>query len=191
MSETQIKRAVIMVGTPASGKSCVARKISEALGLKIISADENLPRDEAGNRIHNRDTLRAAWLRVWKDAGNCVLEGRGFILDTTLVTEINRSPVIGLSLGAGFEVTAVFMNTRPETCLLRNSTREDRIPESALLRMAANLEFPRMEEGWTTIYRIDSSSDLTYWRYDSEEVLDPELHETVVSASLGGEASRV
>jgi len=189
MAET--KRAVVMIGIPASGKSTVAKKVAAALGLTRISADDNLPRSDSGNRVHNRDTLRFAWLEVWKTVGSCASNNQGFLLDTTQVTEISRSPVIGLALGLGFEVTAVFMNTRPEVCIIRNSTREDRIPESRLLGMAANLEPPRMEEGWSAIYRIDTASDLTYRRNETEEILDLDLHNVVVEACLGGEASLV
>jgi predicted kinase len=187
----QRKRAVIMIGIPASGKSTFAKKVARGLELLRLSADDNLPRDENGNRIHNNNTLRSAWLTLWKTVGQCAMEGRGFLIDTTQVTEISRSPVIGLALGMGFEVTAIFMNTRPEVCLIRNSTREDRIPESRLLGMASNLQPPRMEEGWNAIYRIDTASDLCCWRSDCESVLDSDLHSVVTEMCLGGEAVQV
>jgi predicted kinase len=179
IEDTQVKRAVIMVGVPASGKSTVAKQIAKDLDLVFVSSDEVVKTDENGSRIYNRDTLRESWLQVWTTIGSCVLQGKSFLLDATLVTEERRSPVIGLALGAGYEVTAVFLNTRPETCLIRNSLREHRVPESTLLRMAANLEAPQTEEGWTTIYRLDPGPTVKCWGKNEEGDCDKPLHVSV------------
>ncbi len=158
--------AVIMMGIPASGKSAIALSLSEQLGIERISADDLIPRDNHGKRIYKRHFLRDSRLHVWQKVGRCIKEGRSFVLDAILLTFERRSFVIGTATGAGLAVVGVFMNTSAEICMIRNSLRADRVPDSKLLRVAASLDVPDPDEGWTALYRVDQNLSITKWSKD-------------------------
>ncbi len=167
--------AVALIGIPASGKSAIAGSLSDRLGIERISSDDLIPRNRRGNRIYKKHILRDSWLQVWGKIGRCVKEGQSFVLDAMLLTSERRSPVIGIANGAGFVTVGVFVNTSIEICMIRNSLRKDKVPDSKLLRAASSLDPAAPDEGWTALYRIDQNLSVTRWCKDRLTGLQSEI----------------
>jgi predicted kinase len=166
--------AVMMIGNPASGKSTIARSLSEGLGLERVSADDLVPRDEHGKRMYRRHILRRCWVDAWKQIGRCVRESRSFVLGAMLLTNERRNPAIGVAIGARFATVGVHMNTSVDICMIRNSLRMDRVTDGRLLSATSRLDPPDPCEGWTAVYRVDQNRWITRWYGDSrkEEQVD-------------------
>jgi len=135
-----------MVGLPGSGKSTYL----QAIGVSGLSSDATrklLADDETDQTIHDRvfQTLRYL-LRHRLAIGRAVT-----YIDSTNLTPQERAPYIGIAKAYGCEVEALFFDVPYEICRMRNVGRQRMVPEDALFKMAAKLEPPTLEEGFSHV----------------------------------------
>ena len=120
------KKAVLVNGVPASGKSTVAKAVSEALGWPLLTLDtvkqpflEELP---PGDRLFNRTLGRASYRAIW-DLIRDAPDGAGFVVDAWF----GFQPIAVLSEGlerAGIGAVAeVWCDAAPEEVGRRYAAR--------------------------------------------------------------------
>jgi predicted kinase len=139
-------RIVVLVGLPGSGKSSYL----EQLGVTGLSSDAIrllLADDETDQRIHERvfQTMRYL-LRQRLAIGRAVT-----YIDATNLRPEERRPYIGIGKSYGCEMEAVFFDVPLEVCQARNAGRPRVVPEEAMVKMAAKLVPPTIEEGFDRV----------------------------------------
>ncbi|EYD77221.1 hypothetical protein Rumeso_01168 [Rubellimicrobium mesophilum DSM 19309] len=161
------KRAVLVNGVPASGKSTVARALAEALGWPRLTLDtvkqpflEELP---PGDRLFNRTLGRASYRAIW-DLMRDAPEGSGFVVDAWF----GFQPLAMLSEGlgrAGMDAVAeVWCEAPPEEIGRRYAERVagrgpghpglDYVPELVELARRAG------PTGLAPVHRVDTTKPL-------------------------------
>jgi len=139
-------RIVVLVGLPGSGKTAYLERI----GAPALSSDaiRGLVSDDPTNQsIHRRVFATLRYLLRQR------LELRRPVtyIDATNLTPGERRAYIRMGELNGCDVEAVFFDVPVEVCLERNRRRERVVPDEAVLKMAAKLRPPAVEEGFTRV----------------------------------------
>ena len=142
-------RIVLAIGLPGSGKSAWFKKQSimplSSDQLRVILADDE---DEQG---FQGDVFRA--LRYLLEVRLDLNRPLTYIDATNLVRE-QRRDFIEVAQRRNCSTEALFFDVPLEVCLERNRNRLRQVPEDVMQKMAANLEPPTLEEGFTRIVRV-------------------------------------
>ena len=70
------------------------------------------------------------------------------LIDNTSVSESSRKTYVGIARQMHKTIGAIFLQTPPATCLERNRSRKDPVPERVISNLAATIDIPRNEEGF-------------------------------------------
>ena len=142
-------RIVLAIGLPGSGKSAWFQKQSimplSSDQLRVTLADNE---DEQGFQADVFRALRYL-LEVRLDLNRPVT----YIDATNLVRE-QRRDFIEIAQRRNCSIEALFFDVPLEVCLERNQNRLRQVPEDVMQKMAAHLEPPTLEEGFTRVVRI-------------------------------------
>jgi predicted kinase len=146
-------RIVVLVGLPGSGKSTYLKRMGAA-GLSSDAIRKLLADDETDQSIHARvfQTLRYL-LKQRLAIGRAVT-----YVDATNLTPKERRPYIAIGKSHGCAVEAVFFDVPLAVCTDRNAKRDRVVPEEAMVKMAAKLVAPRVEEGFTQVTTVQTAS---------------------------------
>ncbi len=139
-------KIVITVGLPGSGKSTYLQR----LGVNAISSDE-LRRliidDPTDQTIHSRIFAAIRYLVRQR-----IAVGRPTTyVDATHLMRWERRPYVLLARQHGCELEALFFDVPVEVCIKRNKQRGREVPEQVIRNMAACMQPPTEEEGFTRI----------------------------------------
>jgi len=139
---------VITVGLPGSGKSTYLQR----LGVNAISSDE-LRRliidDPTDQTIHSRIFAAIRYLVRQR-----IAVGRPTTyVDATHLMRWERRPYVLLARQHGCELEALFFDVPVEVCIQRNKQRGREVPEQVIRNMAACMQPPTEQEGFTRIIR--------------------------------------
>jgi bifunctional polynucleotide phosphatase/kinase len=148
------KRVVIMVGSPASGKSFYSHELEKTGYLRI-----------------NKDDMKsdAIMLKVY-DLG--LKEGRNIVIDGTNPTKENRSKWITIARKASYEITIVWMNFPMYIVeflnnyrIAKNKNQNSHVPAVAMRVYYKKLEVPLQSECDTLIEinKINTNEMLSFW----------------------------
>ena len=141
--DKHIFKAFFLAGGPGSGKSWVARRTLGGTGMKVINSDAGFKRYakqvgldlERMDRFTDDETRLKDKLRARAKSGTktqlkyAIDERLGLILDST-ARDLTRIESEKRALDfTGYDTYMVFVNTRLETALRRNLTRDRVVPE--------------------------------------------------------------
>ncbi len=142
-------RIVIAVGLPGSGKSTwfAEQRVTP------LSSDQMrvlLSGDEENQQIHQEvfEGIRALLelrLRIRQPVS---------YVDATHLKRVHRRPYFELAERYAAAVEALWFDVPLETCLARNEARDRQVPVDALREMAASMEPPSVDEGFSQIRRV-------------------------------------
>lgn len=143
-----MSKLYMMIGLPASGKSTIAKEISESEGAIIVSSDEI--RKELLGDINDQSNNKL----VFKEVEKRIIEGLkvgNVIYDATNINYKKRMAFLQKLNKLEVEKIAVLVVVPYEECLSRNKDRERTIPKEVITRMYHNFYVPQYFEGFDDI----------------------------------------
>lgn len=140
----------LVAGIPGSGKSTLSQKLAKEKNAVICSFD-NLP--GAGTKAVMDGSVTKLWLqniRFNLEQGNIVIG------DNLNLTKESRKKVLDFISDIDCKKILYIKSVPLETCLARNSSRENRLPDFVLKQASRMYEEPSFDEGWDEIL-LDSN----------------------------------
>jgi len=139
-------RIVVLVGLPGCGKSTYLEKIG-ASGLSSDAIRKLLADDETDQTIHAVVFRTLRFLLYQR-----IAIGRPVTyIDATNLTPRERRPYLRIGRLRQCPVEAVYFDVPLDVCRTRNARRHRVVPEAALMKMAAKLVPPTVEEGFARV----------------------------------------
>jgi predicted kinase len=139
-------RIVVLVGLPGCGKSTYLEKIG-ASGLSSDAIRKLLADDETDQTIHAVVFRTLRFLLYQR-----IAIGRPVTyIDATNLTPRERRPYLRIGRLRQCPVEAVYFDVPLDVCRARNARRQRVVPEAALMKMAAKLVPPTVEEGFARV----------------------------------------
>ncbi len=139
-------RIVVLVGLPGCGKSTYL----DRLGAPRLSSDDLralLADDPTNQNIHGRVFRALRYLLRER----LQLRRPVTYVDATNLTPRERRAYIRLGDLYDGEVEALYFDVPVEVCMERNRGRTRIVPEDVMLKMAAKLKPPSVEEGFSRV----------------------------------------
>ena len=102
----------------------------------------------------------------------CLTAGQRLVVDNTNPAPADRARYLGPALKAGFHAVSYVFDVEAEICRERNAKRtgKARIPEAGIRATTAKLRWPRLEEGFQRLYRVDAAGAAELLEEVSREV---------------------
>lgn len=133
--------AVIFIGLQASGKSSFYQQ-------RFFNTHVRISMDLL--RTRNREQRLLAV---------CLETQQRFVIDNTNPTREDRARYIKAATAANYSVTGYYFRSQAQECLVRNQSRQNRVPDVAILATARKLERPALEEGFRTLSYVQFTAD--------------------------------
>jgi gluconokinase len=152
--------AVIVMGVSGSGKTSIAIKIAEAIGLRFVEGDRLHPASNVEKMSHGiplTDEDRMPWLDLIGERMKASLAvNEGIVVSCSALKRIYRDR---LRTAAGGNLFFVYLHGSKELLTRRMGEREGHfMPVSLLESQLATLEVPTGEPGVVTV-DIDDTID--------------------------------
>lgn len=128
-----MKRIILLVGVPASGKSTLARKMVER-GYQCICAD-TIRAELYGNEIEQGDPKKVFEI-FFERLETFLKDGADVVVDNTNLKEPYRKEITDRAKKFGYEDIQLWILDVPlDVCISRNANRERKIDSGILTNM--------------------------------------------------------
>jgi predicted kinase len=149
-----LKRIILLVGVPASGKSTLARKLVER-GYQSICAD-TIRAELYGNEIEQGDPMKVFEI-FFERLEKLLLGGLDVVVDNTNLKVPYRKEITDRAQKFGYEDIQFWVLDVPlDVCIARNSARERKIENDILTNMYHQFDRngrPKRSEGKIVLVR--------------------------------------
>ena len=167
-----------MCGLAFSGKSTAARRVAEALRLRLISldginAERGLHGGEGLSDARWEETSFVAMARMRQH----LMDGQSVVVDDTFSHRFLRDRCRRVAATCGATMTVLFVDTPPEVIQSRRrenalTAARERINDQVFEHHAARFQFPQDDE---PLVRVTSNEDLERWIADAPARLSPDI----------------
>lgn len=154
-----MNKLVMMAGLPGSGKSTVAKKLAASENAILHSSDDL--REELFGDANNQEMNDPLFRELNKRIIGDLMKGNSVVYDATNLSYKKRKEFLDKLNLACFK-ECVLVAAPYETCLMRNSRRNRKVPENAIEKMYRSLFIPQYYEGWDRIdivYKDDRDNE--------------------------------
>lgn len=145
----------VVVGIPASGKSTAAAMIASKTHAYLIESDKIRFSNFSEPQYSASENFQVFSI-AFDEIHRAVKYDRNVVFDATNIRRSQREKIIS-EFPVHYEKRCLFMNTGIVTCLLRNESRERRVPDSVIERMYDALEPPTEQEGFCEVFTITTA----------------------------------
>lgn len=149
-----MKKLIILVGIPGSGKTTLAKKI-EARGYLCLNAD-SIRQELWGNALDQREPEKVFGI-LYRQLEELLALGKDIVIDNTNLNAKQRKPILELATKAGYTDIQLWLLDVPlDLCLERNKNREKAVPDDVVANLFMILNRtgrPRRDEGRLVIIR--------------------------------------
>ena len=155
-----MRKFIMMVGLPASGKSTVTKEISIQEKAVVHSSDslrKELFGDENTND-KNEELFKELHNRIKTD----LRAGKNVIYDATNINYKRRKAFLEELKNIDCEKICYLIATPYEKCLKQNNQRERKVPEHVIRKMYLNFDIPAYFERWDKIEIIYNGLEEDY-----------------------------
>lgn len=150
-------KLIVMVGLPGSGKSYIAKKLSESNNNTVVFSSDNYRLRVCGDE-NCQDRNQEVFTLLYKELREALVEGKECIFDATNVTRKDRARIFNQIRGiSNVEVIAYVMRTTINECLKRDVERDRTVGDEVIHKFVKRYEFPQRFEGFSEII-IDNST---------------------------------
>lgn len=156
-----MKKVIVGVGIPGSGKTTVLKNLAARNGYEYICPDDIRLRmtGNAADQSKNKEV----WAEAYSEVDLLLKEGKTIVFDASFTNKNDRRRFIDFARQCGAEkVQAVFADIPLEIAKERNANRERKVPEYAIERMRGEVWDvpPSVEEGFDSVFTIDEFQKL-------------------------------
>lgn len=176
---------IMLMGLPASGKSCKAQELAKQYNATTFSSDAL--REELFGNVNEQSKNQELFTELHRRIKGCLREDKSAIYDATNIDYKKRMSFLAELKKIPCEKICVLMATPYEECLKRNVERERKVPEYVIERMYRGFDVPWYYEGWDEI-QIEYGEYENYygWVWDwIEKVDDYNQHNSHHTLTLG------
>lgn len=162
-----MKKIILGIGIPGSGKTTVLKKFAEKYDYKYICADD--VRSDLG--IDHNDPLIASdnqltlsiWDKIRKQVTQTLAEGKTVVLDATFASLELRREFIEIAHQNHVEkVQGVFLDTPSKIAWERSEKRDRKVPRHVFDKRLRDLKDnpPQTNDGFDAIFTINEYDNL-------------------------------
>lgn len=148
----------MIVGLPGSGKSYfVNHYFSE---MDNINSSDGIREEflkDVNNQEHNLQVFNILHERICSSLS----KGISCVDDATNIEQKFRLSLLEKITEINCVKNVYVMMTSFEKCLSRNYSRDRKVPEYSIFKMAVKFKFPEYSEGWTNIYLVDEDLNIS------------------------------
>jgi|AGTN01.1.fsa_nt_gi Predicted kinase len=159
-----LKKLILLIGIPASGKTTLAQKII-AKGFAYINADKI--REELYGNAAEQGDKEEVFALFFKRLEEMMSEGGNIIIDNTNLNPKQRKPILDRAVAFGYSDVQLWLLDMPlELCLERNRSRERIVPEDIVANMYNELNRngrPKRSEGKIVIIKLGKDNEYLYF----------------------------
>lgn len=164
--EKKIKKIIIGIGIPGSGKTTVLKSFSEKYGYEYINTDEI--REELTGDAEDQSKNKEVWDLAYRRAISAIHKGIVVVFDATFTEKEKRLEFIEFARANGVDkIQAVYVDTPLETAQERNLERAQKIgrlvPQEVIEKKFKSLSDnpPETIEGIDSVFTLDENGELT------------------------------
>lgn len=137
---------IVLVGLSGSGKSELARKLSDELGYIIISSDQQREREYGDESIQGNNSKLFDGIHA--GIVDKLMSGRSVIFDATNLNPKHRIALLQKVRKTGCKKRAIVVATPVKKCLENNLGRNRVVPEFVIKNQRKAFTFPLLGEGF-------------------------------------------
>lgn len=149
-----MKRLVLLVGVPGSGKTTLAQRLLEK-GYMSLNAD-SIRQELWGDPGDQREPEKVFEL-FYQRLEEALAEGKDIVIDNTNINTKHRSPILQRAIKAGYQDIQLWILDVPlQVCLDQNRLRARAVPDEIVVNYFNTLQGhgkPRKHEGKLVIVR--------------------------------------
>lgn len=145
-------RLAVLVGLPASGKSMLARKLSENSNYIILSSDKL--REELYGDVNDQSHNTEVFEELNRRTSILINEGHDVIYDATNLSRKRRMHLINQVAKNADEKIAYYLHARFADAIMRDELRSRTVGAGVIKKMYKNVHIPLKGEGFTEVIYI-------------------------------------
>lgn len=149
-----MKRLVLLVGIPGSGKTTLAKRLTERGFLRLCADDI---RQELWGDAGDQKDPETVFNIFFQKLEEALSKSLDIVVDNTNINTKHRQPILQRAITAGYEDIQLWVLDIPlEVCLERNRSRERAVPDDIVTNMYGSVTGPgkpRSHEGKVIIVR--------------------------------------
>ena len=141
---------VMMVGLPGSGKSTVAKRISNVTGAKIFSSDSY--REKLLGNENDQSNNQLVFDTLYNDMCHYLSNGESVIFDATNISLKSRHKALDrLPRYLLYQKVAYVVNTSYDLCVINDKERDRSVGEDVIKKFLHQYQCPQHFEGFDEV----------------------------------------